>query len=110
MQLMTTKLRRFSFKIINSTTLLLPAWKETLKDLKLAVKYMPRDVATHWNSTFDMLHFALEYRAAIDAMMDKRKLGLGDYELDDEEWTLVEQLRDILKVLSNAVAPSVQSC
>lgn len=98
MQLMPTKLRRFSFKIINSTTLLLPAWKETLKDLKLTVKYMPRDVATRWNSTFDMLHFALEYRAAIDAMTDKRKLGMGDYELDDEEWTLVEQLQNVLKV------------
>ncbi|KAJ8591968.1 hypothetical protein M405DRAFT_891619, partial [Rhizopogon salebrosus TDB-379] len=30
-------------------------------------------------------------------MTDKRKLGLGVYELDDHEWTLVTQLRDVLK-------------
>jgi len=59
---------------------------------------MPRDVSTRWNSTFDMLEFAINYRRAIDAMTDKRKLGLGVYELDDREWTLVTQLRDVLKV------------
>jgi len=59
---------------------------------------MPRDVSTRWNSTFDMLEFAINYRKVIDAMTDKRKLGLGVYELDDHEWTLVTQLRDVLKV------------
>jgi len=59
---------------------------------------MPRDVSTRWNSTFDMLEFAINYCKVIDAMTDKRKLGLGVYELDDHEWTLVTQLRDVLKV------------
>ena len=59
---------------------------------------MPRDVSTRWNSTFDMLEFAINYRKAIDAMTDKRKLGLGVYELDEHEWTLVMQLQDVLKV------------
>ena len=59
---------------------------------------MPHDVSTRWNSTFDMLDFAINYRKAIDAMTDKRKLGLGEYELDDHEWTLAMQLRDVLKV------------
>jgi hypothetical protein len=59
---------------------------------------MPRDVSTRWNSTFDMLEFAINYRKVIDVMTDKRKLGLGVYELDDHEWTLVTQLRDVLKV------------
>ena len=59
---------------------------------------MPHDVSTRWNSTFDMLEFAINYRKVIDAMTDKRKLGLGVYELDDHEWTLVTQLRDVLKV------------
>ena len=39
---------------------------------------MPHDVSTRWNSTFDMLDFAINYRKAIDAMTDKRKLGLGE--------------------------------
>ena len=59
---------------------------------------MPRDMSTCWNSTFNMLDFAINYRKAIDAMTDKRKLGLGEYELDDHEWTLVMQLQDVLKV------------
>jgi hypothetical protein len=59
---------------------------------------MPCDVSTHWNSTFDMLEFAINYHKVIDAMTDKHKLGLGVYELDDHEWTLVTQLRNVLKV------------
>jgi hypothetical protein len=92
------QLRKLAYKLVHSTTLLLPAWKENLKELKLPVKLMPRDVTTRWNSTFDMLNFALEYRAGIDAMTDKRKLGLGEYEMSDEEWSIVKQLCDVLKV------------
>ncbi|KAG2085773.1 uncharacterized protein F5147DRAFT_588812 [Suillus discolor] len=49
-----------------------------------------------------MLNFALEYRKAIDAITDKRKLGLGEYALEDEEWMLAKQLRDVLKILKDA--------
>jgi len=45
-----------------------------------------------------MLNFALEYQKAIDGMTDKRRLGLGEYELTSHEWMLVKQLRDVLKV------------
>ncbi|KAG2747580.1 hypothetical protein P692DRAFT_201668339, partial [Suillus brevipes Sb2] len=92
------KLRKLAYKLIHSTTLLLPAWKTILEELKLGDRIMPRDVSTRWNSTFDMLEFALEYRQAIDAITDTRKLGLGKYELKEYEWALVKQLRDVLKV------------
>jgi hypothetical protein len=59
---------------------------------------LPQDVATRWNSTFNMLDFALKYRVAIDGITDKHRLGLSSYGLDDHEWVLLEQLRDILKV------------
>lgn len=59
---------------------------------------MPRDVSTRWNSTYDMLTFALEYRKGLDMMTDQWKLGLGEYELTPHEWMLVKQLRDVLKV------------
>ncbi|KAJ8591953.1 hypothetical protein M405DRAFT_685145, partial [Rhizopogon salebrosus TDB-379] len=97
-RLTLAKLRKLAFKIVHSTTLLLPAWKDATKELGLGSRIMPRDVSTRWNSTFDMLEFAINYRKAIDAMTDKRKLGLGVYELDEHEWTLVMQLRDVLKV------------
>jgi hypothetical protein len=45
-----------------------------------------------------MLNFALQYQKAIDAIADKRKLGLGEYSLEDDEWMLAKQLRDVLKV------------
>lgn len=62
---------------------------------------MPRDVRTHWNSTFDMLEFAIKYRGAIDAMTSQRGLNLRKYELDDDEWVIATKLRDTLKVRSD---------
>ena len=59
---------------------------------------MPRDVATRWNSTFDMLDFAIDYRAAIDAITSNRDLNLRKYELEDDEWVIAVNLRDTLKV------------
>jgi hypothetical protein len=45
-----------------------------------------------------MLDFALTYQEGINAITDMRKLGLGEYELSEDEWPLVKQLRDVLKV------------
>ena len=58
---------------------------------------MPRDVTTRWNSTYDMIEFAVEYRAAIDSMTAARDLDLRKYELIPEEWKIAVELRDILK-------------
>lgn len=66
--------------------------------MKLAVRIMPRDVATRWNSTFIMLNFALEYREAIDRFAGDRDNNVRKYELSEEEWLLVEQLQKVLKV------------
>lgn len=59
---------------------------------------MPRDVAIRWNSTFDMLNFALDYRVPIDEITSNRDLSLRKYELQDEEWVVAQHLRDTLKV------------
>ncbi|TRM62978.1 hypothetical protein BD626DRAFT_358107, partial [Schizophyllum amplum] len=65
---MLVKLRKLAFKIINSTTILLPAWKESLQKLRMEIKLLPRDVRTRWNSTYDMLVSALEHRAAVEQL------------------------------------------
>jgi len=57
---------------------------------------MPRDVATRWNLTYNMLMFALEYCEAIDGITGDR--DMQKYELSEEEWKLVQQLCDILVV------------
>jgi hypothetical protein len=90
------QLRKIAFAIKNSSTILLPRWHAILKDLKLGDRVMPRDVATRWNSTYEMLKFAVEYRAAIVNITADRKLR--DYEMDDDEWDVAEQLNRVLKV------------
>ncbi len=59
---------------------------------------MPRDVCTCWNSTYDMLRFALKYEKAIKYMTQTWDLGLQEYELSPQEWRLAQQLADMLKV------------
>jgi hypothetical protein len=94
----TSQLRKLAFAIKNSSTALLPKWKAILNELQLEVRKMPRDVATRWNSTFAMLNFALEYRKAVQNITGDFDLDLRKYELSREEWTMAEQLRDVLKV------------
>ena len=44
-----------------------------------------------------MLDFAVNYRAAIDAITSACDLNLRKYELADHEWATTVQLRDTLK-------------
>jgi len=82
----------------NSTTIILPQWFTVLQDLELTEHMMPRDVTTRWNSTFDMLDFAVEHIAAIDAITSDHDMKLRQYELSEDEWAAARQLWDVLKV------------
>ena len=64
----------------------------------MTVTLMLRDVATRWNSTLNLLEYALEHRKAIDLVTQRRELGLRDLELTDEKWEIVGQLQSVLKV------------
>ncbi|EDR14414.1 uncharacterized protein LACBIDRAFT_306234 [Laccaria bicolor S238N-H82] len=75
-RLLLVKLRKLSYAIVNSTTLLLPKWFSTLKDMKLDERAMPCDVSTCWNLTYDMLKFAIDYRKAIDRLTTDKSLGI----------------------------------
>jgi hypothetical protein len=61
-------------------------------------RLMPRDVKTRWNSTYTMLDFALSYRKPLDLMSGDRGNGLREFELKEEEWKIVPELCDVLKV------------
>ena len=76
----------------------LPAWDAACAEQGLQPKHIPRDVLTQWNSAFDMVDFAVEYDQVVDNIMDKRKLALGKYAIDEEEWELLKQLHNVLKV------------
>ncbi|KAG1840505.1 hypothetical protein DFJ58DRAFT_667157, partial [Suillus subalutaceus] len=99
-------LRKLAFRIVHSSTLLLPAWKALLEELELKVRVMPRDILTRWNSTFDMLDFAIEYQQALDIFTGDRKLGLHKFELSEKVWKIATQLHDTLltpiKILKDA--------
>ena len=82
----------------DSTTIILPQWFTTLEDLDLGQRMMPRDVTTRWNSTYDMLEFAVDYREGIDSITGNLKMKLRQYELSEEDWEIATKLRDVLKV------------
>jgi hypothetical protein len=93
-----SKLRQLSFSIVRSTTIALPAWRSSCQEFGLKPRTFPRDVVTRWNSTFDMLSFALEYRRVIDSLTRDKNLTLGEFHLAREEWLIVEDLVAILQV------------
>ena len=59
---------------------------------------MPRDVSTRWNSTYDMVEFAIEYRAALNIMTADRDMNLHKFELSKKEWGMVTDLSEVLQV------------
>jgi hypothetical protein len=97
---LASQLRKLSFSIIHSTTIALPAWHHACEANKLKVKLMPRDVVTRWNSTYDMMTFALAYRKPIDQVTADKKLKLRRYELDTEDWQIVDDLVSVLEACS----------
>ena len=44
---------------------------------------MPCNISTCWNSTFDMLYFAIKYHTTIDSLTSNHELNLRKCELED---------------------------
>jgi hypothetical protein len=96
------KIRRLSFAIIHSTTIALPIWFKYCVAHNLKKRKIPRDVRTRWNSTYDMLRFVQQYRAAVDAITADKTVKMRQYELDNDEWVVVDQLVAVLKQFKHA--------
>ena len=95
---LSSQLRKLAYAIKNSTTILLPHLFSVLRDLDRPENMMPCDVTTRWNSTFDMLDFAIDHITAINFITADRNMNLRKYELSEEDWSIARQLRDVLKV------------
>jgi hypothetical protein len=81
-------------------TIVLPRWFQILEELSLTLRMIPCDVSTRWNSTYDMLSFILEHKAAIIKMTGEQEMKLRKYKLDKREWDLIDQLCKALKACS----------
>ena len=92
------QIRRLSFTIIRSTTITLPAWRATCEANELKPNLIPCDVATRWNSTYDMMRFVLKYWVPIDSITANKSLKLWQFELDNEDWKIIGDLVSVLEV------------
>jgi hypothetical protein len=45
-----------------------------------------------------MLEFAYEYKDGINQITSIRKMKLRQYEIEEDEWEIIKELRDLLKV------------
>jgi hypothetical protein len=68
------------------------------REKPLLKRMMPRDVATHWYYTYEMLNFAYNYREAYNELTGNREMKMRKYEIEDSKWEIVKQLADVLKV------------
>ncbi|KAJ6526309.1 hypothetical protein B0H19DRAFT_970724, partial [Mycena capillaripes] len=91
------KIRKLSFAVINSTTILLPAWRRLCRKHQCKERIIPRDVRTRWNSTYDMLYFTEKYRTVIDSITSDKVYKWRQYELDDDEWLVIGDLIHVFK-------------
>ncbi|GLB40642.1 hypothetical protein LshimejAT787_0805130 [Lyophyllum shimeji] len=99
---MLVKIRKIAYSVKNSSTILLPLWHRLCREHGVAFKMLPRDVKTRWNSTYDMLKVAYDYRKVVDALTDQRSANLRDYEVSEEEWKLARQLVEVLEVFKES--------
>jgi hypothetical protein len=90
--------RQLSYAVIHSTTIVLPAWHVACLSAKLRPRLIPRDVVTRWNSTYDMLLFACKYRMAIDSLTADKTFKLRQFELDHDDWVIIDDLISVLEV------------
>ena len=100
--LLLVQICNLSFAIIHSTTIVLPAWRAHCVRSNLPICLLPCNVVTRWNSTYDMLVFAVKYRKPIDAITADKALKLRKYELFQEDWVIVKDLVAVLKVHMSA--------
>ncbi|KAG6808270.1 hypothetical protein H0H92_004677 [Tricholoma furcatifolium] len=56
-----------------------------------------------------MLKFVIQYKAAIDALTGNREMNLRKYELTECEWTIVNQLDDVLQIFKDTTLYFSQS-
>ena len=73
-------------------------------DKPLSHRMIPRDIATRWNYTYEMLSFTYTYCDAYNELTGNRDMKMRKYEIEDAEWEIVKQLADVLKVSTTLIS------
>jgi hypothetical protein len=60
---------------------------------------IPRDVRTRWNLVYDMVAAAIGYKAVFNDLTANGNLDYRKFDIMNAEWTLVEDMLHVLKVL-----------
>ena len=45
-----------------------------------------------------MVDFGVSYDQVFESLTDKRRLGLAEFTINEHEWDLLKQLREVLKM------------
>lgn len=71
--------------------------KQTSKRVRLPIL----DVKTRWNSVYLLLDRALLMRDAIHILANQTEMGLKNEALSFDQWTILEKVRDFLKIFKD---------
>ncbi|KAJ7309290.1 hypothetical protein DFH08DRAFT_974770 [Mycena albidolilacea] len=97
-----SRLCELAFGLINSTMIGLPAWHRACIKHQLHVYYLPRDVATCWNSTYNMIVFTVHYKAVSNEIPGDCDLAYQPYDLSNNNWVIIKDMVHTLEVFKCA--------
>ncbi|XP_050914651.1 zinc finger BED domain-containing protein RICESLEEPER 2 [Lathyrus oleraceus] len=89
---------RESVKFINQSEARLQTFSQIVQQLKLGGKKLNLDCPTHWNSTYQMLSVAMQFKEVFPRFQDREP----SYTTlpDDDDWEKVEKVSKLLEVFN----------
>ncbi|KAJ7484057.1 hypothetical protein B0H11DRAFT_1723034, partial [Mycena galericulata] len=87
-------------KAIQNSSLNSEAWETKSRELNVTLLALVKVIETRWNSHAHCLLRILDRQAVVTQMCTDRHLKLRQYTFSGEDWTILEQLEDILEVLA----------
>jgi hypothetical protein len=74
------------------------AWETKSQELNVTLLALVKVIDTRWNSHAHCLLLILDWQTVVTQMCTDHHLKLKQYPFSDEDWTILEQLKDILEV------------
>ncbi|KAF8166723.1 hypothetical protein K438DRAFT_2064992, partial [Mycena galopus ATCC 62051] len=84
-------------KTVQNSSLNSEAWETKPRELNVTLLALVKVIDTRWNSHAHCLLRILDQQTVVNQMCTDRHLKLRQYTFSGEEWTILEQLEDILE-------------